>query len=156
MDRNSKQILWENLVALMKRDYGKENLTRLAEDAKIGPGTSSRLKAQQTSVGIDVLDALAVAFKVEPWQLMVPGLDAAKPQQLITLDEADLYAKLRDVVAQQSAQIHGTTIGLLTKGGDTTPQGLARRLNQHKDFGSPYHPHEEPNAERDVGKKKGK
>lgn len=63
----------------MQRRYGAENLTRLAKDAKFGPGSATRMKEQKTSVGIDILDKLAKLFKVEPWQLLAPGLDA-KPQ----------------------------------------------------------------------------
>lgn len=50
-----KAILLANVSALMRHRYGRENLTRLANDCKLGPGTASRIKAQETSVGIDVL-----------------------------------------------------------------------------------------------------
>lgn len=72
---DSKVVLWENVSALMKAKYGKENLTRLALEGKFGPGTSSRIKQHETSVGLDVLDSLAHVFKVEPWQLLVPNFD---------------------------------------------------------------------------------
>ena len=74
---DSKLVLWENVSALMKAKYGRENLTRLAAEAKVGPGTVSRIKAHETSVGLDVVEAIARIFKVEPWQLLVPGLDVA-------------------------------------------------------------------------------
>lgn len=57
---------------------------------------------------------------------------------------------------QSPEKNHETTVGLIPKIDDARPQGLAQRLDQHKDFGSPYHPQEETNAARDVGKKKGK
>lgn len=75
MDRDSKKVLWENVSALMKREFGKENLTALAKKAGFGPGTSTRLKEQTTSVGLEVIEQLAVAFKVQPWHLLVPDLD---------------------------------------------------------------------------------
>ncbi|MBD9407155.1 helix-turn-helix domain-containing protein [Acidovorax sp. ACV02] len=74
MDRDSKHILWQNVSALMQRDYGKENLTALSKNAHIGPGTVTRIKEQETSVGLDVLDKVARAFKIEPWQLLQPKL----------------------------------------------------------------------------------
>ena len=81
---DTKLVLWENVSALMKTKYGRENLTRLAADAKIGPGTASRIKAHETSVGLDVVEAIARIFRLEPWQLLVPGMDAASPPVLAT------------------------------------------------------------------------
>lgn len=78
---DSKKVLWENVSQLMRMEFGRENLTQLAAKVGIGPGTSTRLKAQETSVGTDILDQIAHAFKVEPWQLLVPGIDMASPQQ---------------------------------------------------------------------------
>lgn len=79
MNQDSKQVLWENVSALMKREFGKENLTALAKRAKIGPGTATRIKEQTTSVGIDVLDQIAVAFRVKPWHLLMPKRDSSSP-----------------------------------------------------------------------------
>lgn len=73
-DRNTRRQLWENVSALMQAHYGGENLTRLAKEAKFGPGSATRLKEQNTSVGIDILDKLAKVFRIEPWQLLAPRL----------------------------------------------------------------------------------
>ncbi|WP_137860779.1 helix-turn-helix transcriptional regulator [Variovorax sp. 3P27G3] len=81
---DSKLVLWENIATLMKAKYGRENLTRLATEAKVGPGTVSRIKAHETSVGLDVVEAIARIFKLEPWQLLVPGLDATSLPTLST------------------------------------------------------------------------
>jgi transcriptional regulator with XRE-family HTH domain len=69
-----RTTLWLNVQALMVAKYGTENLTRLAFDAGIGPGTATRIKQAETSVGIDVLAKLATVFAVSPWQLLAPGL----------------------------------------------------------------------------------
>lgn len=87
---NSKPILWSAVLALMNKQYGGENLNRLAREAKVGPATSSRLKAQGTSVGLDVIDKLADHFKVKPWQLLVPGFDPDNPPDLA---EASVMAR---------------------------------------------------------------
>lgn len=79
---NSKPALWAAVLALMEKHYGQENLNRLARDVKIGPATASRLKAQETSVGIDTIDKLADYFRVEPWQLLLPGFNPDNPQTL--------------------------------------------------------------------------
>lgn len=81
----------------MHHHYKKENLTRLAADTGIGPGTASRIKAQNTSVGIDVLEKIAVKFHLQPWQLLVEGLDPVAPPA-IAADQAtlSLVAELLD------------------------------------------------------------
>lgn len=77
-DKSIKQILWANVRALMVLKYGKENINRLAADAKIGIGSVQRIKEAQTSVGIDIVESVANSFKVEPWQLVAPGMDDEK------------------------------------------------------------------------------
>lgn len=83
-DKSLKTVLWENVRALMVQRYGAENLTRLARDAKLGPGTATRIKAAETSVGLDVIEKIARAFKVEPWQLLAPGLSDEKFLEILT------------------------------------------------------------------------
>lgn len=95
---NSKPALWAAVTALMNKHYGGENLNRLAREAKIGPATSSRMKAQETSVGIDTIDRLADYFRVEPWQLILPGFDPDRPSPL-----ANASAMGRDIAAQLDA-----------------------------------------------------
>lgn len=77
-----KAILWANVQALMHHHYKKENLTRLAADTGIGPGTASRIKAQNTSVGLDVLEKIAGKFNIQPWQLLVDNFDPVSPPAL--------------------------------------------------------------------------
>ena len=73
--KDSKKVLWDNVSRLMVARYGKENLTRLSQEAKVGPATCTRIKKQTTSVGTDVIEAIAKALKVSTWQLLVAGLD---------------------------------------------------------------------------------
>lgn len=96
---NSKPALWAAVLALMEKHYGQENLNRLAREAKIGPATASRMKAQETSVGIDTIDKLADYFRTEPWQLILPGFDPDKPQTLVAASPmAQDVAKLLDAI----------------------------------------------------------
>ena len=76
--------------------YGKENLTRLAADCRFGPGTATRIKEQKTSVGLDVIEQIAAAFQVEPWQLLVPGMSPSNPPVLREANSAEreLYERL--------------------------------------------------------------
>lgn len=65
--------------------YGKENLTQLIEDSRVGPGTVTRIKGQETSVGIDVLEKIAAALGVEPWHLLHPNLSDLLEQKAAPL-----------------------------------------------------------------------
>ena len=78
---NYKAILWTNVLALMVAKYGKENLTRLANDSGTGPGTMTRIKNAKTSVGVDVLEKIADVFGVAPWQLLHPDISTAADKQ---------------------------------------------------------------------------
>lgn len=77
-DGSTKKILWENVRALMRSRYGAENLNRLAREAKLGPGTATRIKEARTSVGLNVLEKIARTFGVQTWQLIAPGLSDEK------------------------------------------------------------------------------
>lgn len=90
-----RKTLWRNVSALMRHKYGKENLTRMAADCSIGPGTASRIKEAHTSVGIDVIERLAECFGVEPWHLLMPDLDPLHLPVALPRDEADFYRSVR-------------------------------------------------------------
>lgn len=99
-----KTALWENTKALMLHHWHEENLQRLARETKIGPGSAARIKARETSVGIDIVAKIAFYFDVEPWHLLLRKLDPENPPVVIVTDEErDLYAKfkrVREVLAQ--------------------------------------------------------
>ena len=99
---DSRELLWASVSALMKKHYGRENLTKLAKDCEIGPATASRMKAQQTSVGLDVIDRIAKRFHVEPWSLLVPGFnpDHAPTLQPLSAREAELYERFKAVAKE--------------------------------------------------------
>ncbi len=106
MPRDAKKTLWENVKALMEARYGKENLTRFAADVGVSPATADRLKKGATSVGLEIIEQIAETFAVEPWQLMVPGLNAKDLPKLTTLTEAapsnDLIAAIRAAIRAES------------------------------------------------------
>lgn len=105
---NSKPTLWAAVLALMEKNYGGENLNRLAREAKIGPATASRIKAQETSVGIDTIDRLADHFRVQPWQLILPGFNPSNPQTLaasspMAQDVAQMIDAIQDEALRRRA-----------------------------------------------------
>ena len=91
-----KLVLWQNVSALMRHHWGSDNLTKLSREAKIGPGTATRIKEMQTSVGLDVVDRVAEAFDLEMWQMLTPGLDPQNPPAArpVSKAERELYDRL--------------------------------------------------------------
>lgn len=83
----------------MQKHYGGENLSRLARECKFGPGTATRLKEQETSVGLEIVEKISAKFGVEPWQLLVPGFnpDNVPTLQPLSEREAELYRRWREV-----------------------------------------------------------
>ena len=80
---DTRRLLWANVQALMQHHWKKEDLGRLARTAKIGPATCTRIKQQQTSVGVEIVDKIAEVFGLDTWQLLVPNLDPANPPLLV-------------------------------------------------------------------------
>ena len=95
---DSRPVLWKNLSALMIQKYGKENLNQLARDAKLGPATVSRIKAQETSVGLEVIDRVASVLGAHPWQLVHEGFDPDAPDKAPVSAEALDIAEMLDAI----------------------------------------------------------
>ena len=92
---DTRRVLWTNVQALMQHHWGRENLTQLAGEAGVGPATCTRIKQQQTSVGVEVVDRIAQVFHLDTWQLLVPGLDPKSPPVLILSEaERDFYRRV--------------------------------------------------------------
>lgn len=72
--REIGQILGENVRALMQKRFGKINVTRLAQAPGMSVGVAGRIKDGGVVQTNKLADA-AAALGVEPWQLLVPGLD---------------------------------------------------------------------------------
>ena len=92
MGDGMKKTLWANVRALMLERWGEENLNRLAREAKIGPGSAQRIKEGQTSVGLDVVEKVARALKVEPHLILFP---MGQDRRFKTLLEAYSFADER-------------------------------------------------------------
>lgn len=99
-DPTARAVLWANVSALMRHHWRKENLSRLAREANIGPGSASRIKDQETSVGIDIVQAVADVFGLQPWQLMTPGLDPkSPPAYVMPASEYRHYLAMKEVLS---------------------------------------------------------
>lgn len=118
---NSKPVLWRNLVTLMHQQFGGENLNRLAREAKMSPATASRIKAMETSVGLDVLDQLASVFGVQPWQLLHPDLDPGtatlEGYSPLATDLAKQLNDIKDPMQHERAYMLASQLMLLANSG---------------------------------------
>lgn len=94
-------ILAKNLAALMKASQLLKTQQAVATATKragkpIDQKTVSRILKAEVSVQLDTVQAIAAAFDVEPYQLLVPGLNPKNPQVLRALspEEENLYRAL--------------------------------------------------------------
>lgn len=65
--------LWPRIQQLMIDQWGNENQNRLARDAHVGVATVARIKAGDSSIGLNVVEKIAAAFGLSPWQLLCPA-----------------------------------------------------------------------------------
>lgn len=99
MAKSVQEVLWDNVRNLMIDRYGDEgeNLNRLAREAKIGPGTASRIKAKVTATRISTLQKIATRYNLQPWHLLLPALDPGDPPvSFLTKSEADSLKKVKE------------------------------------------------------------
>jgi hypothetical protein len=77
-----KEVIKTNVLALLKHQGGafsareSSGVTRL-KALGFPHGTAQRILDDTTAIGVNVLGELADKLKVEPWHLLVPGLDPA-------------------------------------------------------------------------------
>lgn len=94
------ELLGTNLQALMTAHADLSSNPKLAAKTKLGTGTISRLRNGEVDANLDTLQRLAKAFNVEPWQLLVPGIDPGNLPTLqpISEQERQLYARIAEAV----------------------------------------------------------
>lgn len=103
---DSRNVLWANVSAFMRARWGRENLRRLASEAGVGVTTIYRIKQQDTSIGLEVVDSIAAAFQLEAWQLLVPCVDPNHPPTLLPMSEAE--RKFYERVANAARDLRDT------------------------------------------------
>lgn len=104
---DSRSVLWASVKALMVKEFGKENINQFSIRTGVPLATVGRIKAQETSVGLQVIDRIASTFGLAGWQLLVPGFDPHAPPVLRAAKngEAVMYerflAAARELVASE-------------------------------------------------------
>lgn len=123
--QDSRPVLWRNVLALMHKKYGKENISQLSKEAKVGLATVSRIKGGGTSVGLEVIDRISAVLGVEPWQLIHPQFDPAHPGDVFSYSPlaADLALQLDEIGDQSKRErahaLATQVIGLASDASDT-------------------------------------
>lgn len=110
-----KLVLRDNLRRLLKLLPGESGVAQLMAKTGFKNGTAQRLLAAETSIGLDVLSQLARGFDLQPWQLLVQGLD---PENLPALHQPSTRWPFRRIDHEAVASLTGTQaqsveIGLL-------------------------------------------
>jgi transcriptional regulator with XRE-family HTH domain len=99
-----QKVIAENVQAMM--DVGRNGLrtqAAIADAAKkaghpLDQKSVSRVLKAATAPQADTIEAIARAFDIEPYQLLIPGLDPKNPQVLRSLSpiEERLYRALEE------------------------------------------------------------
>jgi transcriptional regulator with XRE-family HTH domain len=90
MNYTSRQVLANNLKALMASHRNLDNFKKIVAAGGPSNGTLDRIRRMDASATVDTLDSLAKVFGIDPWQLMVPGLDPTNPPLLSHIAEAQI------------------------------------------------------------------
>ncbi len=79
MSRRPREILAANLQRLMEARPHLNTLPRIAAAGGPSNGTLDRIRRCQAGASIDQLEKLARVFELEPWQLLIDGLEPNNP-----------------------------------------------------------------------------
>jgi hypothetical protein len=106
----AREIVAANLTALMKHQRetdGPLASFQAVEDAtarlgtKVGKSTVDRISKGTTPAELDNLEALAKAFRLQAWQLLVPNLVPGAPPHMRAGDKQDrLSAEALEIATQ--------------------------------------------------------
>lgn len=93
-----ESILAQNIKALLIGKHGPRTQSELAKKSGVAQATIGRLLRSEASATAETIAALAAAYELEAWQLMVAGMDPSNPPVLMPVSKAEraLYDKLRE------------------------------------------------------------
>jgi transcriptional regulator with XRE-family HTH domain len=148
------QTVAANLEALRAHYPSLSSQAAIGRAAKVDQKTVGRILNMTNEPSLEVLAKIAKVFGLEPWQLMLPGLDVNEPQRLVSSRDAERLDKIRDALSEPPAQSHESRAPGLHNSVEESVARIAGALPRHDDFGSPHDP-KETNAARDTRKRKG-
>lgn len=89
MDRQAREVLAENLSALMRDRPRLDTFKKIVAAGVPSNGTLDRIRRKKAGCSVDQLDALADVFDLEPWQLLIPGLQPNNPPIVRDVTDAE-------------------------------------------------------------------
>ena len=94
-------VLSTNLKSLMQASEDLRTQAAIGKRCGIDQRTVGRILNEEHSPQLKQIEAIASAFGLLPWQLLIPGLDPKNPPVCeLTKVEKELYDKLRRLVTQ--------------------------------------------------------
>jgi transcriptional regulator with XRE-family HTH domain len=95
---DSRKILADNLKTL--KAYADLPNAKLAAKCGVSNGTISNALLAKNALDIDTLDAIAKAFHLSAWQLLVPNLEPRNPHHITNISESEaaLYERLKNAL----------------------------------------------------------
>lgn len=108
-----RYVLARNIEKLIEQHLGEagDKPLALAKASGLSKSTVQRILARETGASLDNIEALAEAFDVSVYQLMLPALDPANPQVVkgAAAEERRLYrawqtAKLREQAVKEAVK----------------------------------------------------
>jgi len=95
------KVLSENLRNLMRNNAGLGTQAAVGKAAKIDQKSVGRILNISNSPTLKQIDALAHAFGLNAWQILIPGLDPSNhPVIQQSAPERDLYARLQQLLKE--------------------------------------------------------
>ena len=100
--RPTREVLAENINALMKVNLSLDSNPKLSDKSALGTGSISRIRNADGAVNLDTLDKLAKCFELQAWQLLVPEMDPTSPRVLRCMSdtEYELWQRMRSMIKQ--------------------------------------------------------
>lgn len=95
-------ILADNLERLRAKHLSLNTQSAIGREAKVDQKTVGRILNKAHEPQINIVAKLAKAFGLEPWQMLVPGLDPQRPPVLMSAEEREHYEKLREAITKQA------------------------------------------------------
>lgn len=136
-----RQVLSENLRALLSSDLeGPRTIKEVAnasadirlagEDMHLSNGKVGRIYKGESGTSVDSLYGLARVFGLEPWQLLVPGLD---PKALPRLASSGLLEAIQQLVRGVEAESDKERIDRPSEGRVQGKRGIPEKMHALKE-----------------------
>lgn len=105
---NLREVVRRNCVALFLHHTNSRKMSWMAfsRHTSIGNGTAQRINERSADPSLSTLEAIASAFDLHAWQLLIPDLDPYNPPVFVMSSaERKLYESLSLTVAKFNQQL---------------------------------------------------